>query len=48
MENSYKQQVALLLEILPIIRQYEFFALKGGTAYCPRVQLLRIDSVKLL
>lgn len=32
MENSYKQQVALLLEILPIIRQYEFFALKGGTA----------------
>lgn len=32
MENSYKQQVALLIEILPIIGQYEFLALKGGTA----------------
>ena len=32
MENSYKQQVALLLDILPIINQYQVFALKGGTA----------------
>jgi len=30
--NSYRQQVELLLEVLPFIRQFNCFALKGGTA----------------
>lgn len=30
--NSYHQQVELLLEVLPFIRKFNCFALKGGTA----------------
>ena len=32
LELSYKNQVELLLEMLPLIQHDERFALKGGTA----------------
>ena len=32
MENSYKEQVALLVDVLPYVAKEDCFALKGGTA----------------
>lgn len=31
-EEVYKNQVALLLEVLPVLNEFACFALKGGTA----------------
>lgn len=31
-QEVYKNQVALLLEVLPILNEFDCFALKGGTA----------------
>jgi len=31
-EDVYKNQVALLLEVLPVLNEFTCFALKGGTA----------------
>jgi len=31
-EEAYKNQVALLLEVLPVLNEFTCFALKGGTA----------------
>ena len=31
-KSDYSDQVSLLLDVLPVINQFECFALKGGTA----------------
>ena len=46
MHNSYKETVALLLDIIPTIYQYPCFAMKGGTAinlFCRNMPRLSVD-----
>jgi len=31
-QEVYKNQVSLLLEVLPVLNEFKCFALKGGTA----------------
>jgi hypothetical protein len=45
MREQYESQVALLIDVLPVVAQAEVFALKGGTAInffhldCPRLSV---------
>jgi len=45
-QEVYKNQVALLLEVLPVLNKFDCFALKGGTAinlFIPDMPRLSID-----